>query len=368
MMLRTQALVVGGGPAGSTAARFLAAHGIDTLLAERDFSFIKPCGGGIPSTVFSEVGIPEKPVRKHVHSLRVVSPRGETLDVALDGGSIAIVERGDFDHVLRIEAERAGARLLEAEFKRFENVGRTVTAQLALRRPPYGVTVHADYVIAADGVNSRVRTALKPDIKSFPSILTVSEKIKGGESDACEFWFGSSHAPRCYSWVFPQKEGVSAGTGAFRHAGIKSLWQAFLSRRGLKSEGSLRGYRIPLWQGDLYHLGKILFVGDAAGQVMPFTCEGIYYAMKSGELAAMAVLAGRIGDYKKLWEKRFQKRFSLMKKLWTYFLKGDDRAERIVQLHKRPEVREMSMALWLRKDLSRGSLLSYVNIFRRFLG
>ncbi len=365
MMLRTQVLVVGGGPAGSAAARFLAAHGMDTLLAERDVCFVKPCGGGIPSTVFPEVGIPETTVRKHIHALRVVSPGGDTLDVQLDGGSIAIVERGDFDRVMRTEAERSGARLLEAEFRHFEDVGRTVTAQLTLGQPPHLMTVQADYVIAADGVNSRVRSAL--NIKPSPSVLTVSEKMKDEESDACEFWFGSSHAPRCYSWVFPQKEGVSAGTGAFGHAEIKGLWQRFLVRRGLKSEGPLRGYRIPLWQGDFYHSGRILFVGDAAGQVMPFTCEGIYYAMKSGEYAAKAVLAGKTGDYKRLWEQRFQKRFSLMKKLWAYFLKSDRRAEKIVQVHKRPEVRDISLALWLRKDLSKESLLSYVNVFRRFL-
>jgi geranylgeranyl reductase len=86
---------------------------MDTLLVERDFSFVKPCGGGIPSTALPEMGIPEKPVRKHVHALRVVSPGGDTLNVKLDGGSIAIVERGDFDHVLRTEAERSGARLLK---------------------------------------------------------------------------------------------------------------------------------------------------------------------------------------------------------------------------------------------------------------
>jgi len=338
---------------------------MDTLLVERDFSFVKPCGGGIPSTVFPELGIPEEQARKHVYELKIVSPKGDNLNVKLDGGSIAIVERGDFDHVLRMEAARSGAHLLEAEFRCLENSGKTVTAQLALNQPPHVMTVRADYVIAADGVNSRVRTAL--NIKPAPSVLTVSEKIKDVESDACEFWFGSSHAPRSYSWVFPQKEGVSAGTGAFGHAGIKSLWQNFLVRRGLKAGGPLRGYRIPLWQGDLYHSGRVLFAGDAAGQVMPFTCEGIYYAMKSGEFAAMAVLAGKAGDYKKLWDKRFRRRFSLMKNLWAYFLKGDHQAEQIVQAHKRPEVRDMSLALWLRKDLSKGSLLSYANIFRRFL-
>ena len=364
MALRTQALIIGGGPGGSTAARVLAGNGVDTLLVERNFSSVKPCGGGIPSTAFGELGIPEHPIRRYADTITVVSPKGEKVDIKLSGGSIAIVERGDFDHALRAEAERSGARLLEAGFTHFEDIGRTVVARLAL--PQFrSMTVQADYVVAADGVNSRARTSL--NIKPAPSFVTLSEKIKGENTDACEFWFGSSHAPRYYSWVFPQEGGVSAGTGAFGRAGIQGMWEKFLLRRGLRTNGLRRGFRIPLWQGDLYNLGKIFFVGDAAGQVMPFTSEGIYYSMKSGEMAALAILEGKAGNYKRLWEKRFHKRFSLMKRLWAYFLRTDSLAEKIVQVHKRPEVQRASMTLWLRKDLGKGSLLSYTNIFRRFL-
>ncbi len=365
MVLRTRALIIGGGPAGSTAARVLAGNGIDTLLVERDFSSVKPCGGGIPTTAFHELGIPEYAIKRRVNTISVFSPKGEKVDIRLGGGSIAIVERGDFDRVLRAEAERSGARILEARFTHFEEIGRTVVARMTFAHVPRSVTVEADYVVAADGVNSRVRTAL--DIKPLPSFLTLSEKIQGEDSDACEFWFGSSHAPRCYSWVFPQKDGVSAGTGAFGRTGIEGFWEKFLKRRGLQTNSSRRGYKIPLWQGDLYNLGKILFIGDAAGQVMPFTCEGIYYSMKSGEMAARAILEGKMGNYKRSWEKRFYRRFALMKRLWTYFLRADSGAEKIVQVHKRPEIQRASMVLWLRKDLKKGSLLSYTNIFRRFL-
>lgn len=375
-MLRAQALVIGGGPAGSSAARFLAQGGIDTLLIERNPSFIKPCGGGIPSTSFHELGIPEYPIRRRVDTIKVVSPKGDTLHIKLTGGFIAIVERGDFDSVLRAEAEKAGAMVLNAEFRSFIDVGETVTAELMAGGKT--INVQADYVIAADGINSRVRAAL--NIRPVPSFLTISGRIKE-DTDFCEFWFGSSHAPGFYSWVFPQKEGISVGTGSLDHYRIKALYQRFLEKRGLgagghpqKSEtfwgprcGSLRGYRIPIWQGDIYNLGRVLFAGDAAGQVMPLSYEGIYYAMKSGELAAMAIINKRIGDYRRLWEKRFHARFSLMKRLWAFFLKDDSRAERLVQLHKRPEVQEVSMKLWLRKDLGKGSLLSYINIFRGYI-
>lgn len=363
-MIRTRVLVIGGGPAGSTAARFLAKNNIETLLIDRDTSFVKPCGGGIPSSALEELGVAGYHVKNHVDTVKIVSPNGDILNMKLNGGSIDIVERGDFDSFLRNEAVKSGARFLEAEFRDFENSGKTIVSEVMIEDKK--TIIHSDYVIAADGVNSRARAAL--NIKPAQSFITLSEKIKGENTDFCEFWFGSIHAPQFYSWVFPQKDGISAGTGSFYNNHIKALWHRFAERRGLKTGGSLRGYKIPLWDGQLYYKGRILFAGDSAGQVMPLSCEGIYYAMKSGEFAATAIIEGKIGEYKKLWEKRFHKRFLLMKHLWRYFLKNDNNTEQLVQLHKRPEVQEASMRLWLRKDMNKGSLLSYIKIFKGFLG
>jgi geranylgeranyl reductase len=364
MGLRTQVLVIGGGPAGSSAARFLAMQGIDTILLERDFSFVKPCGGGMPSTVIVERGIPDYLVKKHVHGVKLVSPGGESIPITLRGSSIAIVQRGDFDRVLRNEAEKSGAMLLPGEFRYFVDAGRTITAEVNMDGEY--TRIEADSVIAADGVNSRVRAALK--IKPSPSFLTLSEKIREEDADVCEFWFGSSHAPYCYSWVFPQQEGITAGTGVFQRSGIREFWQTFVKRRGLPTTGSVRGYKVPLWQGDLYQSGRVLFAGDAAGQVMPITYEGIFYAMKSGEMAAMAIASGKMGDYKKLWEKSFRRQFVFMKGLWKYFMKNDTRIEKMLQLYTKPEVQEASMRFWFERG-SRGRRFSpYLKVFRSFLG
>jgi len=372
-MLRTKVLVIGGGPAGSTAARFLAKEGVDTLLVERNFSFVKPCGGGIPSPAFEELDLPMDAIKKLVNSVKVVSPTGEELQIPLSGGTIAIVERSNFDPLLRKKAEEAGARLLEARFFRFIKVGKTMTAEVVA--VDGHIDICADYVIAADGVNSRVRTAL--DIKPVPSIMTMSERRRGAHTDFCEFWYGSNHAPRFYSWVFPASGGISVGTGSTDSRAVKIFLERFIERRGLGGSGdrreregqiSLRAYKIPFWQDDLYCRGRVLFVGDAAGLVMPMSYEGIYYAMKSGEFAARAILKGKMRDYRALWRKRFSKSFFIMKRLWEYFLKDDERADTLVQLFKRPQIQDAAMGLWLKKDVKKETFLSYLSLIKEFLG
>ncbi|MFN3396558.1 MAG: geranylgeranyl reductase family protein [Thermodesulfovibrionales bacterium] len=357
-----QVLVIGGGPAGSVASRTLAQHGIDTILIERNLAFRKPCGGGIPSPAFEELLLPEETIKKRVDRMRIVSPTGNILDIPLKGGFIAIVDRQEFDSVLRQEAKRAGVKIIEGEFIGFKDTGRQVTSEVIIAGER--VSIRSDYVIASDGVNSRTR--ISAGLGPIPSFMTVSEKIDGN-TDFCEFWLGSDHAPHLYSWVFPSVNGLSVGTGVIGGGNVNVIMNRFLQKRQLKNNNRIRGYKIPLWKGDTFNKGNILFAGDAAGQVMPLSFEGIYYAMKSGQLAAKAVINHRPGDYRKLWRDKFYKRFLLMRLLWEYFLKSDERAEKLVELLKRPELQEASMRLWLSKDMSQKSLLSYIKHFKSFI-
>jgi geranylgeranyl reductase len=362
MRFSTKVLVIGGGPAGATAARFLAEQGIDVILLERNLSFVKPCGGGLSIGAFDEFGIPKTAIKKEVKKIRIISPRGEGLDIPLLDGSLAIVERGEFDGVLREAAASRGVKIIEGAC-------RAVTPDKCIRVDVHGsegdYEIGSEYVIAADGVNSRVRTAL--GIKPCKAFFTASAHVEGRNAEVCEFWFGLSHAPRSYSWIFPASEGISIGTGCFESGKINTFFDRFSHRAGILSKGQKRIYRVPLWKGDLYQRGKVLFAGDSAGQVLPLTYEGIYYAMKAGEFAAMAIAEGRVANYEKRWKARFQKRFKLMGKLRDHFLKDDDSAERLVAYHRRPEIQEASLRLWLRKDGGSQSFLSYVRLFRKIL-
>ena len=227
------------------------------------------------------------------------------------------------------------------------------------------VQIVSEYIIAADGVNSRVRASL--GISPSPSLFTVSELVKGTNRDICEFWFDSASTPYSYSWVFPAHEGVSIGLGTFEPRKINGLLRTFKTQVGMVSSGKKKIYRIPVWKGDLYNKRKILFAGDSAGQVLPFSYEGIYYAMKAGDLAAKAIMEGKAGNYKKRWKARFQKRFILLDKLKNYFLKDNDSAEKLVRLHRRPEVQAVSLMLWFRKDSGPKSIFHYVKLFGKFL-
>ena len=363
MDLKTKVLVVGGGPAGATAARFLAGNDIDVILLERNPSFIKPCGGGIPSNAFEEFKIPRTKIKKEVKFIKLVSPQDKEILIELKDGTIGIVTRGEFDTTLRHLAKEKGAQVLEGECVQLASYKKMHRTEANIGKKK--VEIVSEYIIAADGVNSRLRTLL--GIKPCQAIFTVNERINDPLSEFCEFWFGSDHAPGFYSWVFPTDRGSSFGTGTIQQGSINTLLERFKKRRGIIGYGQKRVYRIPLWKGDLYNKGRVLFAGDSAGHVLPFTFEGIYYAMKAGKLAAQAIIEKNVKTYKQMWKSQFQKRFMLMDKLKNYFFKNDSAAEKMVALHSRQEVQDASIKLWLQKDSDYRSLKEYIKLFRKFL-
>ena len=363
MKYTSNVLVVGGGPAGATAARLLAQHGLETLMLEKDLSFRKPCGGGVPTSIFDELDIPIGKNTRTVHHIKIISPKGEEVVLPLTDVQLAFIERGEFDRKLRRLASEKNAHIIEGECVGIVPGRKCVTVHAQINGSRARIT--AEHLIAADGITSTVRRLL--GLKPLRWLYTASEHIEAQHHNQCEFWFGSSHAPGFYSWVFPARGGISIGTGCLNPNVLIQCFQRFKKRKGITKDGSRRIYRIPLWEGRLYNRGNILFIGDSAGQVLPLTYEGIYYAMKAGEFAATAVCERKAANYKKMWKAQFQKRFLLMNNLRKYFLKDDLSTEKLVAIHKRREIREASLSLWLCKDSNMKTLPQYMKFFRKFL-
>jgi len=203
-------------------------------------------------------------------------------------------------------------------------------------------------------------------------LYTISARLSSFDSDLCEFWFGTSHASHFYSWIFPSSGKASIGTGGQSPGMCPLLLNNFLMRHfGRNMEAMDRSkaisrysiFPIPAWQNQSFAKGKILFLGDAAGMVMPVTYEGIYYAMKSGQYAAAAVIEDKPDSYRKLWEDRFGKRFRFMDRIKNQFFKSDRSIEKWVAMHKSSAVQELAVKLWLQKEPGNRQLLAYLKAF-----
>ena len=168
-------IVVGGGPSGATAAHELANKGHRVLLLERGFR-IKPCGGAIPPCLLQEFNIPDHLVVARIRSARMISPKGQSVDMPIDGTFVGMVDRDEFDPWLRQRASEAGATVAPGVFKSLEYQEELVSLTYQTKdENPRTVTVTARSVLGADGARSAVARATIPDAEKTPWVLAYHE-------------------------------------------------------------------------------------------------------------------------------------------------------------------------------------------------
>ncbi len=373
-----EVIVIGGGPAGAIAARTLAEAGVRTFLIERDMNRIKPCGGGIPSTAFKEFNISEDVIERKITKIGTISPGLREIMIPLKNGYLAMVRREIFDAYLRKEAEGSGAELIEGIF-----LNMRIGDRIEVEYSKNGTTkkMSADFLIGADGANSNVARFI--GMKSTEKFLGIQERIKvlpeqmDYYGDRCDFWYGSEISPNLYGWVFPKEDHLCIGT-AVNYGDSKSLFSCFERFKG-KLGRRIEGHSVikreaspgPIGVTGRMVCGKVLLCGDAAGLIMPVSAEGIYYAMKSGEMAAEEIIKsknpGDLNRYEERWNKLYGRRFDLMKRLQEIFYRDDTMREKLVEIHGIRAVQRASMALWLKKDLSPRMLTAYKLLFETYV-
>ncbi len=290
------AIIVGGGPAGSTAALNLARAGADVLVVDRaKFPRDKPCGGGLTVRAFRQAPVDLSPVVEHViDRIRFSFRLGESYDYVNSSPLAYMTRRERLDAFLLESAARAGAEIRDGDIVRTASVeGGHALVQTSRE------TFRARVIIGADGANGVVGRALGLDPAPDPPVaLEAAYRYEAGRIP--EDWRGVialelGSMDGGYGWSFPKSDHFNVGCGGFPKEGRRLRTHLAALGRHYALDPSLmagvRGHHVPTRRdGSPIARGPALLVGDAAGLVDPMSGEGLFAAFVSGRLAAESAL------------------------------------------------------------------------------
>ena len=290
--MEVDVLVVGAGPAGSTAARFCAGKSTDVLMIDRrsEIGYPVQCGEFLPSSkemydIFPRsMGLEELFTIEKSHvagesgAVDMISPGGRAFRCPFEGVTL---DRRSFDKWLVKLAVENGARLEKN------------TSLLSIKDGVAITTlgdIKARVIIGADGPNSRTaRSAgLQNPALNYPAVTCQAE---GSFEPTVKMYFGSV-APGGYAWVIPKRSGANVGIG-FNPKMLadrpSEIFHRFVQRLGVKYDEVTMGF-VPI-SGPVRSTvnGNVLLVGDAAGFTMATNGGGIPTAMIGGRIAGKAV-------------------------------------------------------------------------------
>ncbi|AWN37390.1 geranylgeranyl diphosphate reductase [Methylobacterium radiodurans] len=377
-------VVVGGGPAGATAATDLARAGRRVLLLDRA-GRIKPCGGAIPPRLIRDFAIPDHLLVARIRSARMVAPSGKQVDMPVGEGFVGMVDREHFDPWLRERARAAGAERRDGLFTRITREATGLATVHFRDRAGAEAAVRARLVVGADGASSAVGRAEVPGHAAMRQVFAYHEIVRRPEASAadteptrCDVYYQGRLSPDFYAWIFPHGDTISVGTGSARKGfSLRGAVRTLLAESGLDRGATVRreGAPLPLKPLRRWDNGRdVLLTGDAAGIVAPASGEGIYYAMLGGRLAAEAAQAFlATGDVRALKAARARfmrlhgRVFWILRLMQAVWYRNDPLRERFVSICRDKDVQQLTWDAYMNKELVRRKPVAHVRIFLKDL-
>jgi geranylgeranyl reductase family protein len=348
-------IVCGAGPAGAIAALTAARSGLNVALLEKyPLPRHKTCGGGVPvigNSVLQEL-VPEACVEANVTYLRHTWKFAESVLAPINPGtlqkplSIWMVQRSVFDQALVKKAVEAGVTLRDGlAVKSVQVEGDRVTVRARAFSPTPNESefvATANHVIGADGANGLTAQAAglrQQRLIAIAMELELPHNWDTGHPDlrpeVAHLEYGA--VPHGYAWIFPKGDHLNIGAGVFSpsHADarrerkipgqLKQVILDYVQAMGLPAPPEqlpFHAHPLPVWQGRepvSTPDGRILLAGDAAGLINPFFGDGILHALKSGQIAAQAIVEGAAQVYSDRIHAEFGDSFDAALKLAQFF-------------------------------------------------
>jgi geranylgeranyl reductase family protein len=282
--------VLGGGPAGSFAAERLARAGLKTVIFDEKLAWEKPCGGGLTYKAYKQYPflIENTTPKKLITHTQLSAPKTGSVTLPLSQ-PLVIYSRFDLNNMLLERAERAGAQIEKA---RVLEAKRTYRGwELRTRNG----TAEADFCIVATGA----RNSLKNVGTEYSAADTACALGYFVPTDKEQIDIQFLSKLEGYIWVFPRCGHLSVGIcgkGESSQALRARLEKYMLERDIPWKDARFYAHVLPSLEFASWHRNRVsgdgwMAVGDAAGLVDPITGEGLYYAMRSGDLASQTLLS-----------------------------------------------------------------------------
>ena len=295
-------VVVGAGPAGSTAALRLARAGARVLVVDKArFPRDKPCGGGLTYRAVRELPVDVSAVVEDtVDRFEVRLRYGRRIERTSSEPLCLMTQRRRLDEFLARACAREGA-----DFRDGVRVADIAADGDGVTLTVDGAPVKARALLGADGVNGTVARSTGLDqshrigvaLEGNLSYRLSNTLLLGVERErfAGRLVLELGNVPGGYGWVFPKGDHVNFGIGGWESQGphLREHLARLCAEHGVDSDNltDVRGYRLPMRRPEaLPARGRIALVGDAAGLVDPLSGDGMYEAFVSARLAAEAAL------------------------------------------------------------------------------
>jgi flavin-dependent dehydrogenase len=281
--------VLGGGPAGAFTAERLASAGLETIVIDEKLAWEKPCGGGITYKAYNqypfliENNTPKKLIR---HTTLAASSGSVALELTKP---LVIYSRYDLNRMLLDRAERAGATLEKTRILGLKRRGKQWLVETRAGK------IDADYCFVAMGARNPLRH-VGTEWASGDTMTTLGYFVPGDRDHVDIQFFPQFEG---YIWSFPRDGHLSVGIGGKGLPGreLRARLESWMAARGLTIKGStFFGHVLPALERPAWRRNRVagegwMAVGDAGGLVDPVTGEGIYYAIRSADLATKLVLS-----------------------------------------------------------------------------